>query len=299
MNQRAIAYGAFISFCILSSLRDSVSEALFKNTQFGASPLFVLFIYCVVTEIVAATFLLRQNARLIARGITFENLSSEIVLLNIFTLAAFLFYFLAISSPLGAALSAFVDYGINPILTAIVGAFFLQKRLNRHFIWSATASISGIVVLGLPRIEVDQVTLPWLIGLAMVVLSALSAAFFRLYFKILLQQGHSKSVIIFMRLIGLTVFLGIALAVRPDLFRSDLILETAAIGLLGFTLPLFLTLNILQRLELSNFAMLLFLYPALTFMISTILGYAQFYITDLIAFTVIGFGVIRYEYSSD
>src|SRR2546423_14088362 len=150
MSERAIAYGAFLVFCILSSVRDTVSEILFKNAKLAASPLFVLFIYCVVTQVVAAIFVLRRRTTLFAEAARSANLKSELIFLNIFTLAGFLFYFLAISSPLGAAVSAFVDYGLNPIFTAIVSTFFLQKTLDRNFFWSAAACIVGIVIFGMP-----------------------------------------------------------------------------------------------------------------------------------------------------
>jgi threonine/homoserine efflux transporter RhtA len=123
----------------------------------------------------------------------------------------------------------------------------------------------------------------------------LSSAIYRVYFKILLQRGLSKAEIVFLRLCGVTLVLGGILLVQNDLFRADLLLQTSILGLLGFTLPLFLILNIIQRLEISSFAMLLFLYPTTTFMMSAALGYTQFHGSDVLATVVIAFGVIRYE----
>jgi Glycosyl hydrolase 108 len=135
----------------------------------------------------------------------------------------------------------------------------------------------------------------WAAGLAFSLLSSLSSAFYRVYFRLLLVRGMMKSAVIFFRLFGLTVALGGILLVRPDLFRSDLLLKTSILGLVGFTVPLFLSLTIIQRLTLRSFAILLFALPAITFFLSASMGYAQLFPSDVAAGALAIIGIVLHE----
>src|SRR5215471_4185545 len=126
------------------------------------------------------------------------------------------------------------------------------------FAISALVSLAGIIVLSAPRVYIDEFSLLWLAGLALSLLSSISSAFYRVYYKLLLLGGATKSAVIFMRLFGVTIALGAIPLVRPELFRVDLLAETAILGVIGFTLPLFLTLTIVKHLTIRSFAMLLF-----------------------------------------
>jgi drug/metabolite transporter (DMT)-like permease len=293
LGERTIAYVAFGAFCALSSARDVISEAIFKNDAYHASPLFVLFVYSVVTQCVAGAALVvghpfQRAKQIVGRG-------KHFLLLNGFTLAAFLFYFLAINSPLGAAMNSFVDYGSSPLFTAIVGALLVQERLDRTFAISALVSLAGIIVLSAPRVYIDKFSLLWVTGIVLSLLSSISSAFYRVYFRLLLVGGATKSAVIFIRLFGITIVLGAILLIRPELFRVDLLAQTATLGLVGFTLPLFLTLTIIQRLTIRSFAMLLFAVPALTFLLSATLGYARLFPSDIVAGALAIIGVILHE----
>ncbi len=273
LEGRTIAYVAFGAFCALSSARDVISETLFKNHTYNASPVFILFVYSVVTQCTAGAALLVDHPFQRARQIAGRK--KYVLRLNGFTLAAFFFYFLAINSPLGAAVNSFVDYGSSPVFTAVVAALLAQERLDRTFAVSALVSLAGIIVLSAPRVYVDEFSLLWVAGLVLSLLSSISSAFYRVYYKLLLLDGMTKSAVIFFRLFGITIVLGAMLLIRPELFRVDLLAETAILGLVGFTLPLFLTMSIIQRLTIRSFAMLLFAVPALTFLLSASLGYAH------------------------
>src|SRR5215469_2784811 len=98
--------------------------------------------------------------------------SNEIVWVNIFTLTAFLFYFLAISSPLGAGLNSFVDYGSGPVFTALIGAMLLHEPIGRTFWLSAVLAVTGIVALNAPRVSFDNFSAIWLLGLGASFLSS-------------------------------------------------------------------------------------------------------------------------------
>src|ERR1700684_519848 len=137
VSGRTTAYLAFAGFCILSSCRDVLSEILFKDQQYDASPVFVLFVYSAVTQAVAvAVFVSRLVSGDLNPRPSLRSACKEILLLNFFTLAAFLLYFVAIDSPVGAAVNSFVDYGSSPIFTAMVGILLMQERLDRIFVWS-------------------------------------------------------------------------------------------------------------------------------------------------------------------
>jgi hypothetical protein len=58
LRGRTVAYFAFGAFCVLSAARDVLSETLFKDQAYNASPIFVLFVYCVITQLVAGAVLL-------------------------------------------------------------------------------------------------------------------------------------------------------------------------------------------------------------------------------------------------
>lgn len=294
VSDSTVAYVAFSAFCILSSVRDVISEIVFKDQAYDASPIFVLFVYSVVTQCVAGTFLFANRSADDARKIISGH-TADVVRLNVFTLAAFFFYFLAINSPLGAATNAFIDYGSTPVFTALVGALLAREELDRTFAVSATVSVIGIAVLGAPRIWIDQFSMLWIAGLTFSLLSSISSAFYRVYFRLLLLTGAPKSSIIFFRLFGVTFALGTMLLIRPDLLRLDLLPQIALVGFVGFTLPLFLTLTIIQNVTIRTFSMMLFLAPATTFLLSASLGYARFYISDILAAVLLVLGVVFHE----
>lgn len=290
---RTIAYLAFAAFCVFSSVRDVISEALFKNQTYDANPVFLVFVYSVTTQCVAGAILLFESP---ARSVKqMAGRETPFLLLNCFTLAAFFFYFLAIDSPLGAAVNSFVDYGSSPAFTAIVGVLVAKEPLDRTFAISASLSLIGIAVLSAPRLYIDQLSLLWIAGLFLSLLSSISSAFYRVYFRVLLVGGATKSVIIFVRLFGTTVALGIILLVKPEYFRADLLVQTAVLGLVGFTIPLFLTLTIIQHVTIPSFAMLLFCVPVFTFILSAAAGYTHLFASDLVAAALTITGATLYE----
>jgi drug/metabolite transporter (DMT)-like permease len=290
----AIAYLAIAGFCLLSAVRDVASEVYFKNRLYEAGPVFVLFVFSIVTQGCAALSFLVSSAPS-ARQIFSKSTLGALLWLNIFTFAAFILYFLAIGSPIGASVNSFIDYGSGPIFTAIVGMVLTGERLNRFFAWSAFVSFIGVVILSAPRLQLADVSVLWLLGLVMALLSSLCGAFYVVYFKILLQAGLAKSAIIFLRLIMTTLGLGTVLVVRPELFRADIFAEIAVLGIFGFAAPLFLTLTILQRVTISAYAMLLFLVPVLTYLLSGALGYGRLFYSDLLAAGLIFYCVAFFE----
>jgi drug/metabolite transporter (DMT)-like permease len=260
---------------------------LFKGQLYKANPIFVLFIYSAVTQLVGVVlFALGPRAsRPTAAGL--GNARNEIIYLNLFTAAAFALYFAAISLPLGAAMNSFVDYGSGPIFTALVGAQILRERLDRNFIYVCIASLAGLLFLSVPRIEGEQASAQWLLGVGCALLSSVAGAYYTIYYKTLIARGFPKSLIITLRLVFLTLILGFMPTINRELFRLDLLIPTAILDLIGFTLPLFLILNIVQRVTIRRYSILLFLVPALTLMFSIFAGYET-----LRPFDILGAGIL-------
>ena len=293
LDGRIAAYIALAAFCALSSARDVISEAIFKDQNYNASPIFTLFIYSFTTQLVAGGLMLSRNgANALLKSVKHEG---DVLWLNIYTLLAFIFYFLAISSPIGAAINSFVDYGTGPLFTALIGTLLSQERLNKTFWLSATLSVAGIIVLNAPRIDVGDFSFFWFVGLTLSLLSSLSSGFYRVYFKRLLSRQVTKSSIIFSRLFATTLMTGVILLINPHLFQIRLLPYVFLLGLLGFTAPLFLTLIIIQRVTIRRFAMLLFAIPVLTFAFSASIGYVHVFVSDIFAGAAVLVGLAIHE----
>jgi threonine/homoserine efflux transporter RhtA len=66
-------------------------------------------------------------------------------------------------------------------------------------------------------------------------------------------------------------------------------------GITGFTIPLYLSLVVIRRMEVQNFAVLLFLLPAVTYVFSVVLGLSDIRIIDCFGALFIVAAVIMYE----
>lgn len=157
-------YVCFLAFCALSSVRDVLSEVYFKQRELSSNPVYTVFVYSVVTQVVAVALMLAFPSRFDHKRLFLTAFRKENMVINICTLTAFFSYFAAIASPLGAALNAFVDYGIGPAATALVGVVMGRVRLTRLFLFSAGASLSGIAAFAAPRFEAENISIWWLFG---------------------------------------------------------------------------------------------------------------------------------------
>ena len=283
LQARITAYACFLLFCFLSSLRDVISELYFKAPESEVSPIYTLFVYSIVTQAIAALYVAIRRQPSALAHIRMMAFSKENIYINFFTLTAFLFYFLAIASPLGAAMNAFVDYGVGPTITALVGAVIAKERLNKVFAYSAVCSSVGIIIFAAPRLQIAGLSILWLGGIFLALLSVVSTAIYRSYFKVLLNAGTDKAAIVLLRMSGLSIVLGAILIFQPFLFSAQRFIETAALGLIGFAFPLFLSLTILQNVTIRSFSMLLFLYPVLTYWGSASVGLVKVYGSDLVS----------------
>lgn len=276
-------------------MRDIVSEIYFKTPEIKTSPIYVLFVYSIITQVMAAFLLVARRQTGVLTHLWFVGFSKENICINLATLIAFLFYFLAIASPLGAAMNAFVDYGVGPTVTALVGSIIAKEKLTKAFAWSAACSSIGIVVFAAPRLQAGSVSIYWVVGLLLALISVISGSVYRSYFKVLLNARVDKATIVLLRMSGLTVVLGAILLAQPSLFSFERLPETAALGLIGFSIPLFLSLFILQNVTIRSFAMLLFLYPILTYFGSAVFGLVKVYASDIAAAALVFSSITLHE----
>jgi drug/metabolite transporter (DMT)-like permease len=297
LSDRIIAYIAIVAFCALSSARDVISEFLFKDEAHRASPIFVLFVYSAVTQLVGVVIFALGPTASRPTSAELGKAKNEIIYLNLFTAAAFALYFAAIRLPLGAAMNSFVDYGSGPIFTALVGAHMLHERLDRSFVYVCITSLAGLLLLNAPRIETEQASAQWLLGVGCALLSSVAGAYYTIYYKMLIVSGLPKFLILTMRLALLTVILAFWLTIDRELFRTDLLISTAILGLIGFTLPLFLILNVLQRVTIRRYSILLFLVPALTLLFSIFAGYETLRAFDVLGAVILILAVCYHEAS--
>ncbi len=294
---RRLVYSVFVLFCLLSALRDTLSEALFKGARSGANPIFVQFVYSVSTQLLALAVIGAQRVlrKPSAPLHSPREAVKPLILVNIFTLVAHSTFFLAISSPLGAGLNSLVDYGASPVFTAFAGIIVLRTKLDKDFWKACRWSVLGIGVFGLGRVHDAALSTLWGAGLVLALVSSLCSGFYRIYLKLLMSEGANKAVVVFYRMIGSTLITGSILVARPDWFRADLLLPTGLVGLCGFALPLFLMLFVIQRLRVQSFAALLFLMPMLTYAFSVLTGYAHLHWSDVLGGLIIFAAVVCYE----
>jgi len=292
---RVVPLGALLAFCVLSALRDVLSEDWLKRGEGDLSPVFLLFVYSVVTQVVAAGFRRTRwasSAEKTGRGRSHLDLA----LLNGFTLLGFLTFFLAIETDLGSAMNAFVDYGTSPIFTAIGGFLLVGQRVERAFWASSVVSICGIAVLIFERQHgVGTLNASVLLGVGYAITSAVSTAVCRVLFSRLLAEGRTKSEIMLHRMWALSATLGAVLLFRPELVRPDLALQIALLGLVGFTVPLFMVLVIAERLRIDQMANLFFLLPVITYLLAWTRGLYEPTAASLLAMVAVCMAVTSYR----
>jgi drug/metabolite transporter (DMT)-like permease len=296
---KPLKFAIFLLFCILSSTRDSFSELLFKGDETKINPYFLLFIFSIVTQTTAllGTLALSSEREGITKAFN-RGRYREVIALNFFTLIAFLLYFLAIASPIGAATNSLIDYGTSPIFTAIVGSILLGRDLSKGFLIGSLVCMSGVALIYLTSINNEIYSISnthTTLGLLYALGSSASSAMYRIYFKKLLNDGISKSLIVFTRLLGISTVLGFYIFFHPYLWISDMIIQASLVGLFSFTIPLFISLFVLQRVSIENFSMLLFLLPAFTTIESTLLGYYDMSLTKIYGVILLLAGMYIFE----
>lgn len=297
--QPRLALPVFVLFCCLSATRDVLSEVFLKKQEYQLSPVFILLIYSLTTQLIFGLHLLVRPRRVrTSNTLASRDTVLALALLNVFTVIAYTTYFLAIASPLGAGLNSFVDYGTTPLFTAITGALLLGEKLNKRFWYSATLGLSGVFLFSISRISSDlSMSFAWLLGLTYALVSSLSSAAYRVYSKQLLSVGMDKSQILFYRLFGVTISLSVYAYIGKEVVQVEAILPVLITGIIGFSLPLFLILYVLEHMEIRQFAILWFLLPLITYFVSFGFGYTDVYVLDALAAICIVLGVSSYEFA--
>ncbi|WP_459863808.1 DMT family transporter [Endothiovibrio diazotrophicus] len=298
MGSSALAYLVFFSFCIISGIRDVITEYLFKDEVWNSNPVFTLFVFSISAIVFVVLFLFINERRLgFDRFKVEKNTVVVFVKLNFFTFLAFGCFLLAIDSSFGAALNSVVDYGTSPIFTGILAAIVLGEKLGKVFWVSLFFGVSGILLIANSRVSFDvEMHASWYVGLLCALSSSLSSAFCRAYYKKLVDLGVEKLLILFWRMTGMVLVLFIFMLVYGDEYwRSDLLVITFIVGLFGFVLPIYLMLLVVQNFELKHVAVLLMLYPVFTLLFASAFGYYSPAALDMLGILLVLGAVLLHE----
>jgi drug/metabolite transporter (DMT)-like permease len=275
----------FTLFCVLSALRDSLSEILFKGVDQQVHPAFSLFVYSVVTQIVSLAWIWGRKRK---NTVTLElkDRVKPLFMLNVYTLIAFLCYFLAIGSKLGAGLNAFIEYGAAAFFVAILAVIYFKEKVDIYY-WSIFLALS----FGLSFFVFEKLSMPfdeqWFTGLLYALGSAFASAMYLIYYKVLLESGMGKPEIILFRLMGITLILGVYIAYNPAVASAGYLMELVVLGVFGFALPLFLIIYLVEILAVRHLGLYLFAAPAMTYYFSWSLGYVDLRMLDLVGAAII------------
>lgn len=287
-------YGLFLLFCALVAARDVLSEHFFKRA--AVDPAFALFVYSVLTQAIALAWL--GPRRLFRRGIAAPGTPGfrSFLLLNASTGLSFMTYFLAVATPLGAGLSSVLGFGSDPIITAGLGAWLLGERLDRKF-WVATGlCLVSLTLLYWGNVQVGAVTVGWVAGLVLCLVSTFFFALSVIAMKQLLNLGAPKPSLIFHRLTFTTLGTGAYLAVRPDAWNGSALPSLAGVGIVAYALPLIVFPYVIERITIVSLAVLLFLIPAFTLAFSWLSGLGSYGPADLVAATLLFLAVWAYHW---
>lgn len=270
------AYIAFGLFCVLTSARDVWSEVLFKGSE-RADPMLVLLVYAVVTMVIALVVGQATRQPVLAARVGTRHLRAEVALASFYTALAFAAMFLAIASPVGAALSALIEYGAGPAMTAAAATLLLRERSDTRLVVSVLIGVVGTGVLLSARLTRLETTAPMdiALGLGCAIVASFATAMYRVYYKRLLNAKLPKPAIVFYRMTMLVPVLAGVVAFREPVATVSIVVPAVLIGACGFALPIFLMLNAMQSLLLRRVALLMFLTPLTTFALSWAVGYAH------------------------
>jgi len=295
-----LPYFAFIFICFLCAIRDVFSEWFMKNSQESVSPYFTLFIFSAVTVLSCFIYLVfsRNGLRVLNKQVfsQWEHFKNAL-LVSVYTFLAFLCYFLAISTPLGAGLNSFIDYGTFPLFTAALAVFFLNEKIEKKFYIAALLCISGIALFMWPRIQLNtSVSAVLFIGLFYSLMGAFFSGFFSIYSKRLLNYGLDIIALVFIRLFFSTCALGLFILVKGEQHSFFVVLSLSVLGFFGATLLLILSTFALKKMKIKSFALVSYSIPILTYLFSWSFGHTTLFWIDIFASTLILSALFYYEY---
>lgn len=298
MSKKVLPVLALICFCSTTAVRDVLMEYLFGKNAYGeVSPQLTLFLFCIVAQVCCLLYLgLRgQLPKILSPLKSSKPVRQSLLWNNIFTLMAFLTYFLAIESPIGAGLNSLIAYATCPIFTVLAAAVFSGLKVDKKFVGTSVFCLAGISLFFIPRISLAENQSSLFLGLFFCMAGAFAGGFFRYYNKTLLESGLEKIPLLFNRLILCSIVLGVWSFDELMATSYGLMGVVGLAGFLGFFIPLSLTLYIIQKLNIKSYVLYMYMTPILTYFLSSFVGKTTMLPLDLIAGGFVLGSLIYYE----
>ena len=291
-----LGIAALVAFALLSAARDVWAKHLFKGTTVDADTL--TFLLLVVS---ASTLYVVASARQ-GRAYDFRELWNEtpevkrtIFWLNGCTLIAYVTTFLAIKQ-VDAYMNSIVDYGASPMIIAMLAVVLRGDRIAPLGILGMTASTIGImvVVAGYKTNAPGLDSLPFA-GLAYAFCSALFASVGHVLNKNLVESGVTRERALLVRMPLPIVALGIWVFATGGLPPNVPWVQISVLAIFGLTIPVYLVVFALERVQVQSLAVSLFLIPVFAYVGSVLLGHVGLSAVHAIAGFVVLAGVVVSE----
>lgn len=293
MRRTAAAICLFV-FAILSAARDVSAKSIFTS---GISPFFLTFLSFSVTLIFFYP-ISSAHRRRVSRPAGFSRRYVLMLLgLNFLTFGAFLSSFLAIGI-VDEFTANIIDYGGSPIATMALAMIIRRERPDSLNVAGMCISAVGILLLTMAMTNSQTQSTSTILGMLLALGSALALAGNNIINKSLLERGFARSVIISLRMIVPTFLMFTICAIGSSfdgLTINDLLIALVW-AFVGVTLPLYLLAFALERLQVKDVAIYLFMIPLLTYIGALAMGHHEFTLIGAIGSGVIALGVCVGEY---
>ncbi|MEE6249933.1 MAG: DMT family transporter [Bdellovibrionota bacterium] len=296
-----VTLGISLSLCILSAFRDVLSDFWLSDSASALSSSGLFFVFVSVCVFLSFLLILQNKKDRAELKAFFEHPSKifKIIILNAASFLAYFFYFKSLETNLGSGLISFIDYSLIPVAIAFIAWTFFKEDLKPSFFVTLGFCLVGLAIVLLPRTSDLQFNSQdsWL-GIFYIFLSVLGSAWVSNLMKILLVNGSSRAIVLFLRFFLVPIFFGIYLLIfAPQNLDgiSDRVLPLIGLGVVGFFVPMYFMTFALQRLSLHSFALMTTLIPVSTVILSVMFGLENLMKFDFLGFIVLIFGILYYE----
>jgi len=142
MNREKLATLAFFGFAVLMAFRDSVTDLYLK----GEKSEWISFIVCGTILLLSSLHILLNRQFGILAKLRVPGAAWRVALLGLFSGIIYLGIFFLIDK-LGAALAGFIDYGLLPLVTILVGRKMFKEKRVGDFLGSFVLFALGLFII--------------------------------------------------------------------------------------------------------------------------------------------------------
>lgn len=263
---------AFHMFALLVAARDAFTHRLLNEKL---DPIFVLFVYCATTTVVALTVNLVSKRGSVFRKLRLEGegFVSTTLGLGLLTWLTFMATIFGIKA-VGASIFSFVEHGLMPVATAVVALRLLKERVSPAMAAGLVILTAGVLIFLIGTTEVNPtvaISFRGSLGIALAIAGSVLTSITSGYQKKLVSTGHSPDEILILRFALPTLLMSTLLPFAELSGIAVVVLvKLIATALLGFALPLVLLCGAFMRSSLGRFSAYIILIPAYTFILGPI-----------------------------